>query len=412
MPQRGRRVLVLSLLASLGLGFGLVPFATPAGAADEPASEPAKSAAADDRSLFIDPDDHWIDISEFLATKTGFMPIPIIMTEPTLGYGGGAGLLFIDPREKHGDEGFKRPNITAVGGLVTENGTWVAFAGDVRHWLDGRLKTNAGVIAGRIRLDFYGLGHERLLSGGALEYQLKLAGLRFGGKYRIGNTHFWVGANYQFATVNASFDQSFEIPRRLSRLFRRLDLQNLVSQNTRISGPALSITYDSRKVIFTPRSGIFSETTLGTGWEALAGTSDYQNLDHVTLGYVPVSDSVTLGLRGDLKRSFGSAPFYIKPSIAMRGIPAQRYQGKTVAQGELELRWQFWRRFSLVAFGGGGAAWAKQSRFDRNVSVYAGGVGFRYELARKFGLHYGIDVAYGPDGGTFYFQLGSAWMRP
>jgi glucose/arabinose dehydrogenase len=41
-----------------------------------------------------------------------------------------------------------------------------------------------------------------------------------------------------------------------------------------------------------------------------------------------------------------------------------------------------------------------------------GGGGFRYELARKYKLHMGLDVAFGPDGPALYVQFGSAWMRP
>jgi len=40
------------------------------------------------------------------------------------------------------------------------------------------------------------------------------------------------------------------------------------------------------------------------------------------------------------------------------------------------------------------------------------GVGFgcdvRYEIARKYGLHMGLDVAHGPDGTAWYVQFGSA----
>ena len=44
--------------------------------------------------------------------------------------------------------------------------------------------------------------------------------------------------------------------------------------------------------------------------------------------------------------------------------------------------------------------------------MVTGGTGFRYELARKYGLHAGLDVAFGPDETAIYIQVGSAWMRP
>jgi hemolysin activation/secretion protein len=96
----------------------------------------------------------------------------------------------------------------------------------------------------------------------------------------------------------------------------------------------------------------------------------------------------------------------------LRGIPAMRYQGDYAAQAEAELRWQFWQRFSLVGFAGAGTAWNASGRRDTSQEAVAGGVGFRYEIARKYGLHMGIDVAWGPDGPAWYLQVGSAWARP
>jgi len=83
-----------------------------------------------------------------------------------------------------------------------------------------------------------------------------------------------------------------------------------------------------------------------------------------------------------------------------------------VAQVEAELRWQFWKRFSLVGFVGGGAAWNNFERFDNSQTLVTGGAGFRYEIARKYGLHMGLDVAFGPDSSAIYVQFGSAWARP
>jgi hypothetical protein len=41
----------------------------------------------------------------------------------------------------------------------------------------------------------------------------------------------------------------------------------------------------------------------------------------------------------------------------------------------------------------------------------AGGVGFRYRIARQLGLDVGIDVARGPEDAIYYIQFGHAWGR-
>ena len=79
---------------------------------------------------------------------------------------------------------------------------------------------------------------------------------------------------------------------------------------------------------------------------------------------------------------------------------------------EIEVRWQFYGRWSVVAFGGAGTTRSERDRFSFTQNVGSGGLGFRYELARKFGLHAGIDVAHSPGTTAFYIQIGNAWFRP
>ena len=83
-----------------------------------------------------------------------------------------------------------------------------------------------------------------------------------------------------------------------------------------------------------------------------------------------------------------------------------------MASFELEGRWQFYGRWSAVAFGGAGTARTSGGAFSETQSVGAGGLGFRYELARQFGLHAGLDVARSRDTTAVYIVVGNAWFRP
>jgi hypothetical protein len=46
---------------------------------------------------------------------------------------------------------------------------------------------------------------------------------------------------------------------------------------------------------------------------------------------------------------------------------------------------------------------------ETSQTVGAGGLGFRYRLARKQGLQTGIDIARGPEDTSIYLTVGSAW---
>jgi hypothetical protein len=128
--------------------------------------------------------------------------------------------------------------------------------------------------------------------------------------------------------------------------------------------------------------------------------------------FLPMSRKLFLGVRGEAAASFGDVPFYLRPFIYLRGVLVMRYQGEEMAQIEAELRWQFWKRFSLVGFAGGGGAWNDLERFDNTQTVISGGAGFRYEIAREYGIHMGADVACSEDNTAVYIQVGSAWARP
>lgn len=65
-----------------------------------------------------------------------------------------------------------------------------------------------------------------------------------------------------------------------------------------------------------------------------------------------------------------------------------------------------------MGFVGGGATWNDFERFHSTQPVVTGGVGLRYELARTYGIHMGLDVAFGPHNTAVYVQVGSAWARP
>lgn len=89
-----------------------------------------------------------------------------------------------------------------------------------------------------------------------------------------------------------------------------------------------------------------------------------------------------------------------------------RFQDDQIASTEAQARWQFSGRWSVVGFGGAGATRTTRGPFDVKQSVGSGGAGFRYDLARKFGLHAGMDVAHSPGTTAVYFQVGNAWFRP
>ena len=361
---------------------------------------PSAAAAPTGRSRFLDPDDGQFDVSSVLEHAYGFLPIPLVITEPAVGYGGGAAAMFVRPRAAAGQEGWARPNLSAVGGFATENGTWMGFAADSSRWFDERLQTVAAAGTGKINLDFYGAGLDLPQLDQPFRYSLVFTGAVAQANWKLApKSHWALGLRYVYADVNPQ-------P-------RDQDLLPNLSRRVTVSAPTAVLEYDSRNSLFTPTRGIYSETSYLVARDALGSSADFERLQQVLLGWKTLAHEVTLGACANYAWSSQGTPFFLRPYIALRGVPAMRYQGDQMASLEVEARWQFAGRWSVVPFVGVGA-----TRLDHSLagtdsqSVASGGIGLRYELARKFGLHAGLDLAHSPGTTVVYLQVGNAWFRP
>lgn len=348
---------------------------------------------------FFDPDDGWLDMSGFLDQPNGFVPMFSLITEPAIGTGAMFAPVFIQANEPTPEGKPVRPNIGAVGGFMTEKDSEGYFAAHSGTWMDGKLQTLVAGIDASLNLDFYGFGGG-LGGGRSVNYELNTTGGLVEGRYRLGNSPWMVGLRYLYAEVDSTFRVALP-PGVLA-----IDL------DSKLGGPSAILSYDTRDNIFTPNKGVFAELNATFHDPMFGASSTHQRVDLVGISYHPLRDNLVLGIRGDVNMGFGRTPFYAVPYVSLRGVPALRYQGEVATSVEAELRWRFWKRFSLIAFGGVGASADSWSKIGSDDVIFAGGVGFRYELARRYGLHMGVDVGLSEDDTAVYITFGSAWMRP
>ena len=347
---------------------------------------------------FVDPKDGAFDVSEHLLEHRGFLPVPIIITEPAIGYGGGAALLFFresiaEAREQSAarHERMKPPDIGVVAAFMTENGSKGAAAGYVGTLAGDRFRYLAGAAQADINIDYYGPGDV------PRRFALSMPILIVQGLARIAETDWLVGPRYIYAGTSARFvrDTPSEIkPPEL---------------DAHIGRASVVVDYDSRDNMFTPSRGSYIEVDVGFARRALGSATDWDSVLARGFTYVQLGSKAILGLRADGKFTDGDVPFYVRPFITLRGIPAMRYQGLNTIVAEAELRYNLGERWALVGFGGAGRAYGGDVAFADAKTIGAGGAGFRYLIARKMGLYAGIDVARGPEQTVVYIQVGSAW---
>jgi hypothetical protein len=342
-------------------------------------------AAAQERSIFRDPEDGELDASEWLLDKKGFLPVPIIITEPAIGYGAGAALLWFRESigERRAQGRLTPPDI--FGGVVaaTENGTTLAGALGMVTFAQEYWRWRGFIGRPDVNLDFYGRADDDLKVG----YNLQGWATTHLLQRRLGESENFVGARLNYIDFDATFDPSRPVPVATER--------SITS-----SGLGVFFEHDSRDNFFTASRGVkfFAE---GVFYSPELGSDEkYQTYRAYLLGYLPFNEKFVLGGRLDARAARGDVPFYQQPFIEMRGIPMFRYQNDEVALIEAELRWNVTPRWALVAFAGTGKA-------DESASAW--GVGFRRLVARRLGIYMGIDIARGPEETAFYIQAGSAW---
>ena len=322
------------------------------------------------------------------------MFVPIIVTEPAVGYGGGGALLFFHRPMRTPEEGEvphkarpHPPSVSAIFGLATENGTWAAGARHFGIWRDDRIRTVTLGGYMSVNLTFYpeDVPVEFSLDGFIIDQEIE---------FRIGASDLFLGGRYHYSNTQAT---------------RQSGPSGLLpdESDNPIGGLGLMAHWDTRDNIFTPNAG--QDLLLAGDFNNPGFGSDttWWELDYQIHSYHHVHPRVVLGIRLDGQLTWGEVPFFALPYVDLRGIPALRYQGEKAGEGEVDIRWRVWKRWSLVGFVGLG--WTADSDSTDNGPFPAGGGGLRYLISRKLGMQVGIDVARGPEDTAFYLQVGSAW---
>lgn len=344
-----------------------------------------------------------LDMSDYIIYAHGFIVIPTVITEPALGGIGGAILpIYLKKNAPVIDENGKKrtvnPDITGGIGMYTANKSWLAGGFRSGNFIKSKIMYRVMAMYGDLNLSFY----ETLASGNDTEFKFNFESAIFYTQVlkEFKNAKWSAGPQYLLLDSNIKLqgdDLPSYIPEKNSKSF--------VSQ---FGG---AIQFDNRDNIFTPNKGIRVDSDFFWSNDAIGSDYNYWRINLSAIGYYPITKKLIGGLRLEGQQSLGDTPFYLLPSINLRGIPSGRYQGEANIVAETEFRWDLYKRWSLMAFGGGATAFDKWNQAFEKPLVYSYGTGFRYLIARKFKLRMGIDIARGPEDWAYYIVFGSNWFR-
>ncbi|MBO9201721.1 MULTISPECIES: BamA/TamA family outer membrane protein [Niastella] len=365
-------------------------------------SQPAKYKISLKDSL-----DKALDLSDWIIQANGFVPIPFIITEPALGGFGGALIpVFIKKNPPYYDSVNGKlkitpvaPNITGGMGVYTLNDTWMVGGFRSGTLVKQRIKYTIGAAYADVNMSFYKTFEH--IGEKEMAFNIKILPVLLQGSKRLFKSNWYAGFKYLFLKADTRYvgDTS------MVNLVKSLEMTKIISQL------GILIELDNRDNIFTPFKGMKVHADVSRADNVLGSDYEFWRINYYMYAYRMIIPSITAGFRLDGQQAFGDPPFYMLPYIDMRGIPVYRYQGNADVLSELELRWDFTRRWSAMLFGGAGKAFDEWSEFGNTNWVTSYGTGFRYLLARKFKLRVGIDVAHGPDTWAYYIVFGSNWSK-
>jgi len=345
------------------------------------------------------------DLGTYITEANGFIPIPYIITEPALGgFGGAIAPIFIKRRPPYIDSinGDRRvtpvpPDITGGVAAYTLNDTWLTAAFRSGTLVRSRIKYIIGGGYANVNLAFYH-GFEQT-GEKKFDFNFRTVPIFLQAIKRLGFSHWYAGLKYLFLKTQLNYTGT------LPSFVKPIEENSIVSQLGAV------VELDTRDNVFTPDRGIKAHFDAIWSDNILGSDYDYWRINYYMYAYKTISRKLVGGLRIDGQQAFSNPPFYLLPYINMRGIPTVQYQGNATILSELEGRWDFIKRWSIVGFSGAGKAFDAWSDFGSATWVISYGAGFRYLIAREFKLRMGIDIAHGPGTWAYYIVFGSNWLK-
>ncbi len=395
------RRLLLALFLPLAANAGPGAMASPAGTTDTP---PEATATAAKGSMFRDSEDGSIDMSNWLLDHHGFLPVPIVITDPALGYGGGIFFAFFQRPEgsattrtkADGSTQMIAPNLFGALVMKTENGSKAYGGGGILHFRDDTWRYKGGVADADFNIDFY--------TSGPLQPETRVAvnltglGSLQQVSRRVGDRELFVSAQWVYTDLDPRLQDGAQRPLFDDRDFQQVNSGVGLSLNTTAATIRLrlhaAISCWRRATPTCPRSAVISPSRPGAPTAMAIGRSDRS---------WSWAGALTCATPRATCRSTGCPS-----STFAESLPRATRDDSTVVL-ESELRWNVTPRWAGIGFIGAGRAWGTRASFDEAYTAVSKGVGVRYQIARRIGLYVGADYAWGPEDRTIIIQMGSAW---
>jgi hypothetical protein len=317
------------------------------------------------------------------------VPVPIL--NPTLKAGLGAAAIYSFGNSTG------RSTLFAGGGK-TGNGSWLAGAGGSLHVDDDRFRIQFAAGGGELQLKYYGVGPDSFLADNPIDFSGTGWAAQIKPEIRIADS-LYVGVLARYMDAKIAVEIPIEVLPDISVPFK-----------ITFAGPVAS--FDTRDQPNWPTSGVFIDTEYLFAKETAKIFNFGINTKFHTFNlsgstYFGFDDDLVLAVNARAASAGDDTPFFLKPSVSIRGFSSGEALNTSVVEAQAELRWMMSQKLGLVAFAGLGATGKSFSSVGNTSGAYGAGVRYRFSQIDKSNL--GFDVARKKNGWAAYFTVGEAF---
>lgn len=179
-----------------------------------------------------------------------------------------------------------------------------------------------------------------------------------------------------------------------------------------MSNLGMVVSHDTRDFIYNPHNGDYLNLKTGHNREAWGSDYIYNNYDIDYTKFFPLDEGKTIAARVTALIASGDVPFEGQNVVGredIRGYTDGKHRADQVYDIQGEYRWNFYKKWGMVAFGGIAVAVDSPSEISFDRLLPAIGTGMRFMAIPSEKINIGIDVAIGKEDWGIYFRIGEVF---
>jgi len=322
-----------------------------------------------------------------------WLPVPIPISNPTIGSGLQLALLYLHPKTS-ADPTALNPT-SGFMGMYTDSNSWFTGGFHDGNWKDDLYRFRVLAGSGKFNLDFFGIGNNSGLEENPIPYSIASDVIFSQLLRRIpGSKDWYLGVRYAGTRSSVTFDKEVnpELP--------------TVTGNAITSSLAMLSNYDSRDNNYYPAQGSYFEFVWALNDEAIGSDFNFKKLNAFYSHYLSFSKNAVVALQTRLDDANGDVPFYLLPTLRLRGFPAGRYKDNSMISGHLEWRHKPIARWGYVVFFEAGNVADTIENIFQTETIIAYGGGVRRQVTQDKKLNLGLDIGISGGDSAIYVNIG------